>query len=133
MKRSIQLLAIVSVLTVLWALAGCNNNDSEPQESAAASGVSAQSVTESADPIVGQWQSEELPDYVYTFRADGTGQYDMSGNILDLTYTTEEGKITISFLVEGYTPVTLNYELKDEKLNIRDSFGKDTFYVRVEN
>lgn len=128
MKKSIRLLAVVSVLAVLCAFAGCNKNDSETGKSSTVSAVSEQSAN---DPIVGKWQSEKLPDYVYTFNADGTGQYDMAGNILELTYTTEDGKITISFTADGYTPVTLNYELDGDKLNIKDSFGSDTFYLRV--
>ena len=113
---------------MICTFAACNKNDSETGESSTVSAVSEQSTN---DPIVGKWQSEQLPDYVYTFDADGTGQYDMAGNILELTYTTEDGKITISFTADGYTPVTLNYELDGDKLNIKDSFGKDTFYVRV--
>ena len=131
MKKTKRILAIVAVLVLLCAFTGCNKNDGETGESSTASAVSEQSVIEQDDPIVGKWQSEKLPDYVYTFNADGTGQYDMAGNILDLTYTTEDGKITISFTADGYTPVTLNYELDGDKLNIKDSFGKDTFYIRV--
>lgn len=128
MKKSIKILSIAAVLAMICTFAACNKNDSETGESSTVSAVSEQSTN---DPIVGKWQSEQLPDYVYTFDADGTGQYDMAGNILDLTYTTEDGKITISFTADGYTPVTLNYELDGDKLNIKDSFGKDTFYVRV--
>ena len=114
---------------MLCAFAGCNKNDSETKESSSSAVVSEQSV----DLLTGQWQSEQLPDYIYTFNADGTGQYDMAGKILALNYTTDNGKITITFLEEGYTPVTLDYELDGDKLNIKDSFGKDTFYIKAES
>ena len=85
------------------------------------------------DFLAGQWQSEQFSEYIYTFNGDGTGKYDMAGNVLDLNYETEDGKITLTFLEEGYTPVTLDYELDGDRLNIKDSFGKDTFYLKVKN
>ena len=129
MKRIIKLLAIAMILTSLFALAACKKNDGDKDDNS----TGEESVYVTDDSLYGQWQSEKKSNYVYTFNADGTGQYDMAGNILDLTYTTEEGKITISFTADGYTPVTLNYELDGDKLNIKDSFGKDTFYVRVKD
>lgn len=131
MKKAIKLLSIAAVLAMMFTLAACHKNDSETENSGSGEAISEQSTQEPADPLVGKWQSKDLPDYIYTFNADGTGQYDMAGKVLDLTYTTEDGKITISFTADGYTPVTLNYELNGDKLNIKDSFGKDTFYIRV--
>lgn len=127
MKKSIKLIAIVSVITVLCSFAGCNRNEGNTGNENQASTVSEQSL----DPLAGQWQSEELSDYIYTFNGDGTGKYDMAGKVLELNYATEDGKITLTFLQEGYTPVTLDYELDGDRLNIKDSFGKDTFYVKV--
>ena len=114
------------VLTALCAFTVCNKNDGNTDS--AASVVSEQP----AHPLAGKWQSKDLPDYIYTFNADGTGQYDMAGKVLELGYTTEEGTITISFHEEGYTPVTLRYELDGDTLNIKDSFGSDTIYLRVQ-
>lgn len=127
MKKSIKLIAIVSVITVLCSFAGCNRNEGNTGNESQVSSVSEQSL----DPLAGQWQSEELSDYIYTFNGDGTGKYDMAGKVLELNYATEDGKITLTFLQEGYTPVTLDYELDGDRLNIKDSFGKDTFYVKV--
>ena len=128
MKKVIIILSIAAALTMVCTLAACNKNDSDNEGSSAASVVSEQP----ADPLAGKWQSKDLPDYIYTFNADGTGQYDMAGKVLELGYeTTEEGTITISFHEEGYTPVTLRYELDGDTLNIKDSFGSDTIYLRV--
>lgn len=124
MKKTVKLLAVISALIMLFAFAGCHNRTTEESQ---VSTVSEQLI----DPLAGQWQSEELPDYIYTFNSDGTGQYDMAGKVLELNYTTGDGKITLTFLAEGYTPVTLDYELDGDRLNIKDSFGKDTFYMRV--
>lgn len=128
MKIAKRLLAIVAALAIVCAFAGCNKNDSDGANSSA-SAVSEQ--PSKTDPLVGQWQSETLPEYIYTFNDDKTGQYDMAGKILEMTYSTENGKITLNFLTEGYSAVTLDYELDGDRLNIKDSYGKDTFYIKV--
>ena len=130
MKKTILKKTAVLILSAVLTMsfAGCHqNNGNDKQEST----VSVESTI--TDPLAGQWQSEQLPDYIYTFNGDGTGKYDMAGNVLDLSYETEDGKITLTFLVEGYTPVTLDYEIDGDRLNIKDSFGKDTFYLKVKN
>ena len=129
MKKSVRLLAVVSALIMLCTFAGCNKNKGNTDNENQVSTVSEQPL----DTLAGQWQSEELSDYIYTFNGDGTGKYDMAGKVLELNYATEDGKITLTFLEEGYTPVTLDYELDGDKLNIKDSFGKDTFYVKVQS
>lgn len=126
MKKAIKLLAVISAMATLCSFAGCNRNNENSGNGGQVSSVSEQSL----DPLAGQWQSEELSDYIYTFNGDGTGKYDMAGKVLELNYATEDGKITLTFLQEGYTPVTLDYELDGDRLNIKDSFGKDTFYVK---
>ena len=127
MKKRIRLLAVVLSLTMLFAFSGCNGRTTGNESQV--SDVSEQE--QPLDALAGQWQSEDLPEYIYTFLSDGTGKYDMAGNVLELNYTTNEGKITLTFLAEGYTPVTLDYVLDGDRLNIKDSFGKDTFYVKV--
>lgn len=127
MKRIIRSLAVVLVLASLCVFTACNNNGGNTGES----GTAQESVLKTDERLAGKWQSEKKSNYVYTFNADGTGQYDMGGNVLELTYTNEDGKITLSFTQEGYTPVTLSYEMDGDRLNIKDSYGKDTFYIRV--
>ena len=129
MKKAIKILSIAAVIVMICTVTACNKNDSDREESSAASVVSEQP----ADSLTGKWQSKDRPDYIYTFNADGTGQYDMAGKVLELDYnTTEEGTITITFHEEGYTSVTLRYTLDGDTLNIKDSFGSDTIYLRVE-
>ncbi len=135
MKRTVfgTILTIAVLTAAVVSFSGCNNNGNTSETSGSTSAASEQPSETDTQPLAGQWQSEKLPEYVYTFKADGTGQYDMAGNVLNLTYTTEDGKITITFLAEGYTPVTLEYVLEGDRLNIKDSFGTDTFYVKVKN
>ena len=79
--------------------------------------------------LVGTWKSKDYSSYVYTFNEDGTGNYDASGTIMEFTYTTEGSKISI--LYKGNTePFESIYEIKDNELNIKDSFGEDTIYIR---
>ena len=65
---------------------------------------------------------------IYTFNEDGTGIYELAGTPSDIKYSTQDGKITIEY--EGMKPMTLNYTLEGDTLNIIDSFGNDTFYER---
>ena len=67
---------------------------------------------------------------VYTFNADGTGQYLLKGIVMPLEYSTADGKITLRFIQEGYGPMVLDYSLDGNLLNIKDAFGNDNFYDR---
>lgn len=123
-----RIFAVMFAVMIAAAFAGCNNQNEEESSS-----IPTESETVPSDPLVGQWRSKRLPDYVYTFNSDGSGQYDMAGKVLKMTYTTEDGKISLNYLEEGYSTVTLNYILDGDTLNIKDSYGKDTFYERVES
>ncbi len=57
----------------------------------------------------------------------------MAGEVLKLTYLTENNRLTIHFLSEGQTPITVKYSLEQDTLHIWDSFGKDTIYIRVKD
>jgi len=129
-KIILRISAIAIAAASLFMFTACNNNNSE--QSSETSVVSEPSEElEPADPLVGKWYAETLPDYVYTFNADGSGQYDMAGTILEMNYSTENGKIKMNYTTEGYSSVTLDYILEEDRLNIKDSFGKDTFYLKV--
>ena len=126
-QAAFALIVTAAFIASVFSFGGCSSQQDTPDTSDA---VSDSSVTP-AETLVGQWKCESLTDHIYTFNADGTGQYDMAGNVLKLSYTVEKDDLTITFLAEGYVPVTLKYELKDGKLNIKDSFGNDTFYERI--
>ena len=106
MKKYIKTLMIVLILTVsVFGLTGCGK--------------------EKKVTIVGKWQSKDYSTYVYTFNEDGTGDY--SG--MKFTYTTDGDKISIKY--ENSTAAfESTYEIKDNELNIIDSFGNDTLYTR---
>ena len=107
MKKYLRVLLVALVLSVsVLGLTGCGKKEEK--------------IT-----IVGKWQSKEYSSYVYTFNKDGTGEY--SG--MKFTYTTEGDKISIQY--EGSTvPFESTYEINGKELNIKDSFGNDTIYIR---
>ena len=106
MKKYVKVLLIVLVSFIgLVSLTGCGKSDK--------------------NPIVGKWQSKEYSSYVYTFNEDGTGDY--SGT--KFTYTAKDGKISIKY-ENSSAAFESTYEIKDKQLNIKDSFGKDTIYIK---
>ena len=148
MKRSnaFRLAAILSVFAVMSAFAGCAKSDNTQTsttsaESSAGSTVSTESTASKDESkasssegtgLVGKWVSEEYNGgFVYTFNEDGTGNYDMMGSVMDLTYTIDsDTKMTISFLAEGYSPMTLTYSLEGNKLTLNDSLGTKNVFIR---
>ena len=136
MKRSnaFRLAAILSVFAVMSAFAGCAKSDNTQTsttsaESSAGSTVSTESTASKDESkasssegtgLVGKWVSEEY-----------NGDYDMMGSVMDLTYTIDsDTKMTISFLAEGYSPMTLTYSLEGNKLTLNDSLGTKNVFIR---
>ena len=83
--------------------------------------------SEKEPTIVGEWK---LDFYVYTFNEDGTGQYDVAGNVMKFTYETDGDKLSLLF--DGNTDAwETTYTIEGNELNVRDIAGKDTIYKRV--
>ena len=81
---------------------------------------------EKENSIVGKWAHES---FIYTFKADGTCQYDAAGTIMKCTYKTDGNKLSIKY--EGDTvSFDTTYSIKGNKLNVKDSFGSDTIYIK---
>lgn len=77
--------------------------------------------------IVGSWEYES-GGFVYTFNDNGTGTYDVAGNVMNFTYETDGTKLKITY--EGSPAMELEYELNGDTLNVKDSTGNDTIYKR---
>lgn len=108
MKKYFKLLIITLVLSIsILGLTGCGKEKAKK------------------NTIVGKWESKVYSSYVYTFNEDGTGDY--SG--VKFTYTTEGNKISIKY-ESSTVPFESTYEIKDNELNIKDSFGNDTIYIK---
>ena len=81
--------------------------------------------------LVGSWDYAELSGMVYTFNADGTGTYDMFGEVMNFTYEADGSTLKITYTDEGVdAPMELEYEIDGDTLNVKDLFGNDTLYKR---
>ncbi len=83
---------------------------------------------EGAAALVGEWEYEG-GRYTYLFNADGTGTYTVGETVMAFTYEATDTELSI--LYDGNTsPFKTTYEVDGDRLNIRDSFGSDTIYVK---
>ena len=112
-KILISVITVLIMVCALFVLTGCENKKDENK----------------SNGIVGTWEYKGSISAIYTFNDDGTGIYDFSGQKMEFTYKTDKDKISITY--KGNTaPFDTVYEIKDNELNIKDSFGKDTIYKR---
>lgn len=81
--------------------------------------------------IVGKWKTDFASStYTYTFNEDGTCSYEYGSTKMECTYKTKGEKLSI--LYKGNTAsFDTTYSIKDDELNVKDSFGKDTIYKRI--
>lgn len=129
MKKTLAImLAIALLLTALYCLTGCGKKEAAPAQETAQEAAP----EEKAPTIVGVWKNDTyLPGstFVYTFREDGSGQYDAAGTIMPFKYTVDGSKLSI--LYDGDTvSFDTEFVLSGDELNVKDSNGNDTIYKR---
>lgn len=80
--------------------------------------------------LTGEWASRDFDGaFVFTFNADGTGNYDASGTDMPFTYEVKDGRLSI--LYEGDSvPFETPYTLTAETLTIKDSSDANVVYNR---
>lgn len=154
---TIKILSLICTLFLMISLASCGaKNDVKetmaPTESATVSTAieaPAPATTEAPAPatteavieteanasadtgLVGSWNFAALSGMVYTFNADGTGSYDMFGEVMNFTYEADGSTLKITFTDEGVdAPTELEYKIDGDTLNVKDSLGNDTIYKR---
>ena len=152
---TIKLLSLICALFLIISLASCGaKNDAKettaPTESSTATTAptessTASTATEAPSPaaieteakasvdtgIVGSWDYAELSGMVYTFNADGSGSYDMFGEVMKFTYEADGSTLKITYTDEGVdAPMELKYENDGDVLKVKDSAGNDTIYKR---
>ncbi len=76
--------------------------------------------------LVGSWDHN---GFVYTFNSDKTGNYNSLGTILEFGYEDDGEKVTLHYKNSTMENV-YEYKIEDNKLIIKDSFGKDVEYIR---
>lgn len=146
MKTSLfaKAIAVVCAVLMIVSLAACgssktddtngtNNSTSDTSSTASTTDSKADSADSKAEPagnsdILGSWEYES-GGYTYTFNEDGTGVYDLGTSTMEFTYEISDTELSI--LYTGNTdPMVLEYEIDGNKLNVKDSFGKDTIYIK---
>ena len=119
------IVVVAAVVTTVIVVVNNNNNNG--------TGGGTSSETR-GNSIVGRWKYTDSDlgdlgiDFVYTFNADGTGDYDMSGTKMEFTYKTDGNKLTITY---DSGPFETEYEIKGNVLNVKDSGGNDTLYKKI--
>lgn len=153
---TIKILSLICALFLTISLASCGaKNDvkeTSPTESATVSTATeapAPATTEAPAPakteavieteanasadnsLVGSWDFAALSGMVYTFNANGTGSYDMFGEVMNFTYEADGSTLKITFTDEDVdVPTELAYTIDGDTLNVKDSLGNDTIYKR---
>ena len=109
---------LLAMLLCCFAFAACGGSDGN------SSGGNAEKKADPAKAIVGTWEYEN-GGYTYVFNNDGTGEYVGKA----FTYTVDGNKISI--LYDGNTaPFETEFSIEGNKLNVKDSLGDDTIYIK---
>lgn len=87
-----------------------------------------------SNEIVGSFRyiDADIPELVctYTFNADGTGTYDVSGEVSKLTYAIYGNELSILFEGEDL-PMNVEFTVDAEALSIFDATGKCMVFYRI--
>ncbi|MBE6737131.1 MAG: hypothetical protein E7566_00535 [Ruminococcaceae bacterium] len=127
MKNTLKLIALIlCLLFVASLMVACNkDNDKKAETQDTTAIVETTTETPKEAGLVGSWVSEDMPDYVYVFNADGTGTY----SVLKFTYEDLGEKISILF--DGNTVASeFEYTIEGNKLTLIDSFGEPVVYIK---
>ena len=124
-----KILSVLFVLMMVLSLAACGGKTAPAASGAASSAAAsapAASTPAGADGVVGAWAHD---NYVYTFKADGTGTYDAAGTMMEFTYEATDKELSITF-TGNTAPMVLEYSINGNVLTIVDSFGSDVNYTK---
>ena len=150
---TIKTISLICTLLLILSLAACGaKNDTKgttaPTEAAATSSATeapapaetdaatdavteTEATTSSDNGLVGSWDYSELSGMVYTFNADGTGTYDIFGEVLDFTYEADGSTLKIALADDDVDePTKLEYKIDSDTLIVKDSAGNDIVYKR---
>lgn len=90
-------------------------------------GIISTTACNKSQTIVGKW--EHSSGYIYNFKDNKTGIYSYGSNEMKFTYKDDGKKLSILF--DGNTIASeYEYRIENNKLIIKDSFGKDVEYIK---
>lgn len=130
MKKACRLVVamlVVLSLGLVFTGCSCSSSGSSSSNSSSNSSNSSSSGSSSKD-IVGSWEYQS-GGYTYTFNADGTGSYDISGTKKDFTYTDDGKELSITFTGDT-APMKLPYTISGDTLTVKDALDKDVVYKK---
>ena len=139
---TIKTISLICTLLLIISLAACGAKNDTKETTAPTEAAATSSATEAPSPaetdaatdavteaeatastdtgLVGSWDYSELSGMVYTFNADGTGTYDIFGEVLDFTYEADGSALKITYTDESVdVPLELNYEIDGDILNLK--------------
>ncbi len=116
------------------ASANTNANNSANANNGSGNSAAVAAPESKGTGIVGTFRyvDAETPELTssYTFNQDGTGQYELLGEKLDLTYKTNGNTLSIMFAGQN-VPMDVEYTVNAQALTIKDVTGGDVVYHRV--
>ena len=146
---TIKIIPLICALFLMISLASCGAKNDAKETTAPTESATVSTATEAPAPattdaaieteakasadngLVGSWDYAELSGMVYTFNADGTGSYDMFGEVMNFTYEADGSTLKLTFTDEDVdVPTELAYTIDGDTLNVKDSLGNDTIYKR---
>lgn len=124
-----RIIAAACICFMLISFTACGNSSKKEEATTAAAETNDVKQSDGIDSaLLGLWEYEN-GGYIYNFKEDGSGTYDTGGTVMKFTYTADGSKVSITY--EGNTsPLVLDYEINGNKLNVKDSNGNDTFYIK---
>lgn len=116
------------------ASANTNANNSANANNGSGNSAAVAATESKGTGIVGTFRyvDAETPELTssYTFNQDGTGQYELLGEKLDLTYKTNGNILSIMFAGQN-VPMDVEYTVNAQALTMKDVTGNDVVYHRV--
>ena len=111
----VAIVVVVAVAAIVAVIVNNNNNGGQP--SANNNSQVETNTGSQTNSIVGKWKYDDpsLGDsFIYTFNADGTGNYTAAGNF---TYVIDGDNLSITYDASGATFDTV-FEINGDRLNI---------------
>lgn len=80
------------------------------------------------DSLAGDWASEDFDGkFIYTFKEDGTGNYDAYGTDMPFTYKVDGDKLSIQY-EDVDVPWETTFKIEGDTLTVKDDTGNDVIY-----
>ncbi len=128
---------IIALAWIIYIAIGLSGSVNSSDKSGSTSGsISSSSSTgntaayDSSKPLVGKFEAAGFSGLFYTFNEDGTGEYELLGEVIKLNYSIKDGKLVIEFHSDEMGTMTVDYKIDETKLSMKDITGSYVDYIR---